>query len=98
MAPELIPLSQNPRALGEALKDPNKWSKWLLLIPLLLMLGYCATKDKNPSAPIVPPTPDDAKTPDAAAAYCEKCYGGSVSKIDWTRKINGRTADEKYRL
>ena len=65
----------------------SRLPKWPLLIPLILMLGYCAY-NTNPDAPLPASLPSDASNADVQKAYDDACGDSKqkVSKLDYTRK------------
>ena len=87
--------AENPAALANQLrddKDGRNWKRWLLLLPLALLLAYCTTKDRDPNTLIAPPGPGDLANPGAAADYCEKCANGQKSQLNKTRKSEVNTS------
>jgi hypothetical protein len=72
-----------PNGVKNFIEKYKRYLPWLLLIPLVLLaIRSC---DKSPA---------DKKTMED---ICKECLNGPKSEIDNHRKINGNTADTKYR-
>ncbi|MBX9809533.1 hypothetical protein K2X92_04055 [Candidatus Gracilibacteria bacterium] len=74
----------------------KRWLAIPAVLALLLLLSQC--DGGNTPTPLPDKKDGVSPTLEEFISACESCYSGNKATIDTTRKINGRVANESYRL